>query len=318
MAKLPVIARWLFSLWLSTGLLLGQGIPEPVLSLLNAPSASVALTPGQTKAANWAARVVANGGADPTGSETVALATFWDGCITDGLDTLIIHLNHVSPNSKMAMRTPFIVGAGGNDPYTPVCGNNGTTTVDLTVDGVAASGGTSCVWNTGILDSTAFASDNDGGMVIYIFTTVSEASVDCGYGDDALANTFAFLSNAGNLKVANCRSQLSGGLAPTSANNQGYFSLDRTSSTSFNLYFANSGVAHTSLANTATTESGVRAAVSFYFLGNHQTDHGTGCSTTSTKRASFFAITKGKTSTQSSNFFSRIQTLRVALGGGSR
>ncbi len=309
--------RFFCCLWLLLlpGLSFGQGFTFRDQAFF--ASTAAAQTPGQVKASNWAARVVANGGADPTGAETVALATFWDGCITDGLDVLIIHLNHISPNSITATRTPFIVG-GGNDPWVARCGNNNTTTVSLTVDGVAGSGGNVATWDTGILDSTAFASDNDGGLVIYIFTTVSEASVDCGYGDDALANTFSLLTNAGNLKVANCRSQLSGGLSPTVADNQGYFSLDRTSSTSLNLYFASSGVSHTSLANTATAESGARAAVSFYFLGNHQTDHTTGCSTTSTKRASFFAITKGKTSTQSSNFFNRIQTLRTSLGGGFR
>lgn len=282
--------------------------------------ATAAQSAGQIKAANWATRVVANGGADPTGAETVALATFWDGLVTDGLDTLMIHINHISPASKIAYTTPFLVG-GGNDPWVARCGNNHTTTLDLTVNGAAGAGGNSITEDTGIIDTTAYASDNDGGMVLYVYTQVNEGVYDAGYQNDALTTAFSLVTNSGGLAVANCRSQVVGAIAVAPGGTlQGFWSMQRTANTVFNLYFANSGTAHASVGSSAVGESGARQAQAFYAFGVHAIDHGAVCTGfgNPTKRFSFYALTKGLSSGQDNNLFNRVQTLRTSLGGGQR
>lgn len=280
---------------------------------------TVVLTAGQTKASQWAARVVVNGGADPTGSETVALATFWDGLVTDGISTKMIQINHISPASKIAFTTPFLVG-GGNDPWTAQCGNNNGSTLSLGVNG-ATQNGSGIANDTGIVDSTAFASDNDGGVTVYIYTTASEASRDFGYDNDALTTSFSFVGNAGGTVIGNCRSQVTGAIGVTPAGTlQGYWSMNRIGNTTFNIYFASSASAHASVGSSATGESGARQAKSIYAFGTHAIDHGTACTgfSTPTKTYSFFAIHNGLSSAESALFYARIQTLRTSLGGGAR
>lgn len=277
-------------------------------------------TAGQVKASNWASRVVTNGGSNPTGAETVALATFWDGLVTDSIDTLMIHINHISTNSITAYLTPFLVG-GGNDPWVARCGNNHTTTLSLTINGIASNGGNIATEDTGIQDATAFSSDNDGGVTLYVYTTVNEATYDWGYQNDALTAAFSIAMNSGGTIVGNCRSQVTGAIAAVPGGTlQGYYSLNRTGNTTFNLYFANSTNPHASIGNSVIGESGARAAQSFFFNGVHATDHGTACTgfANPTKTYSFFAIHKGLSSAQSALFYARIQTLRTAEGGGFR
>jgi hypothetical protein len=293
--------------------------PTPCSSANSAQASATTPQSGAILAADWAARVVVNGGADPTGAETVALAAFYDGLVVDGISSKMIHINHISPNSITAYLTPFLVG-GGNDPWVARCGNNHGASLSLTVNGIAASGGNVATEDTGINDSTVYSTDDDGGLVVYVHTTVSEGPADVGYRNDALDHSFFLLTNAGNLKVAACRDQLVGSLAPVDANNQGYFSLQRTSHVNLNLYFASSVVAHYSQANSAVGESGVRQNFTFYFNGVHSIDHGPTCTgyPSPTKRYSFFAITKGLTSAEDTSLYNRVQTLRTALGGGFR
>src|SRR5262249_42790513 len=96
----------------------------------------------------------------------------------------------------------------------------------------------------------------------------------------------------------------------------GYYSSQRTSSTSHKLYFANSGNAHAQIGSTDSTSfAGSYPNSTIYSHAEHLTTLGVQFYTTD--RISFWAaIVPGFSSTESATFFSMVQTLRTNLGGG--
>ena len=276
-------------------------------SSLSASSNTVDYQTGQAVADDWAARVVANGGADPSAATKLAAATFWTGMIVQGLSSKVAWLSIYAPDSLIACLTPFIVGPG-TDPIT----NNGPfVSGDLTVNGLAGNGTTKSL-NPGISSNTLCPSANLGTMAV-----VSTTSTDNNPVIGILLN---------NSKDFNIRTQFAtnaygsfwyggGGIGQIGGSSGGaaYYMVTRTSKVLCTLYKAKTGFAHASI-GTATYDMGTndeRGASGIYVHGGSNT-------TESPHRLSFALLSgEGWSAAQSSALFTLVQALRTTLGGGT-
>jgi Immunoglobulin domain len=249
---------------------------------------------------DWVARVVAAGGATPSGGTQSALTTFVSGLVTDGIYSSMKAVNCIVPDSLIAATVPLIQGIG-NSPWT----NNNFVSGDLTVNGFTGNASNKYL-NTGI--NPSLFGLNLGFSVYASATPSAVASVDFGaFSGSAYAHMIARF-NDGNSYAGNAgTSQPS---APT--RNAGFYSSQRTNSTSHNLYFANSGTSLTSIASDATSSSGYPNLSMSLMAGNVSGS----ITYYSSNTLSFAAVTVGMNSTDTANLYARVQTLRTALGGG--
>lgn len=258
---------------------------------------------GLTFAAAWAARVVANGGANPSVATQNAIATFQCGLITDGLDSLMFTWNAFVPDNLIAAITPQLAGAY-NDPWT----NQGPFVLgDLSVNGLKGNASskflqTAFVWDAG------FAANY--GLVHYT-SIVTATGFDYGGYNGVLGvlgaakhsdnNAYAYAGATG----ANVVSLASPGA--------GFYSSQRVSTTDHRLYFAKSSSAHAQIGATdATLSGGPGTTAQFVFCSSLSGATQFLCSDT----LSFVGFTQGLSSAQSAALYARVQTLRTALGGG--
>lgn len=254
----------------------------------------------------WSARVVTNGGAAPAAGTVTAVNTFWAGVQSCSLDTKMKAVNIFAPDNLIACQTPIYVGSG-LDPWT----NLGSIAEgDLTVNGLigAASKGLS----TGVVPSTAYAGDDDGGFTFYVHTyTDNIQGVWVTGGGNG--NMSAYPSTGGTC-YWDCWLVPGGRISGANATQTGYFSFNRTSAAASAVYKANSGVGHTTIAsNTGESSIGNRPSVAIYAMCANNGGAVYGGTAT---RMSFFAVHSGLTSAESANFYNLIQALRTSLGGG--
>jgi hypothetical protein len=268
---------------------------------------------GTDMATDWAARVVANGGAAPSGGTKTALATFWDGLITDGIAAKMISMNVFAPDSLTAAITPFKKGPG-LDPWT----NNNFVSGDLTVNGLVGNASNKYL-NTGCPATALTGLDNlSAGLVVYAYTNPSiAATYTAGVHDSAPSNTaLALALNLSGTSYGELWSFTGGAnFASVASPGAGFFSTQRTSSTAMSLYFASSGSAHAAAASASGSQTNSICtggqAIFAFGLNNVGSLYGP-----TSARLSFMAITKGLSSTEDANLYSRVQTLRTSLGGG--
>lgn len=258
------------------------------------------------RATDWANRVVTNGGASPAGGTVTAIRTFVNGLITDGLSSKILMLNVFAADNLIAATTPLYRGAG-SDPWT----NHNFIAGDLTVNGLIGNSSSKYL-DTGFVGTSTTL--NNSGITIYGSVVSSIATdYDFGYTNNASTQMFAMKLD----EATNTKSFINdiGSVGSFTSPGAGYYSANRVSSTDHRVYFANSGTAHiqkvlSSVANAASLQNRTTYvfAANAYELGTPFGYSG--------NRISFVAVTTGLSSGNSSNFFSRIQTLRTSLGGG--
>jgi hypothetical protein len=255
---------------------------------------------------SWATRVVANGGAAPTTATKNALNTFYNGLVTDGIDTAIIALDAFVPDSLIACLTPLVVHAG-NDPWTNI---GSLTGASVSTSGLLINGSTQCL-DSGVVASVSFSSNNDFGISAYTGNNSGLYSLQAGAYDNTNiaeidiqqvgSGILAGAWNAWNINVAGL---LTGAIF-------GFTSVSRI--TTLAAYQANSVIGF----NTVT--SGVaggltRPAVSIAVAGRNTS--GVFSPTIRSAWYSFCAIHHGLTAAQTQKLFNRVQTLRTTLGGG--
>lgn len=259
-----------------------------------------------TTVSNWVNQCYIAGATALSSNTTWAVDQFWNGCVTDGNDSNILVCNTYAPDNLIAAITPLVAG-GGNNSWV----NQGSAFVsaDLTVNGLKGNASNKSL-NTGFLQ-TSFTANNSG--IAYYYYSTNTVNAEDG-GAQSFPNGY-FLTMADTTATVMGYNQTAGQgsiTATITSATPGWVSAQRTSSTSQDIYFYNSGTAHTSLAHTATSGGSLVALNMWVFvLNNANSAFGY-----SDCRMSFLAYTKGLDSTHDANLASRAQSLRVAYGGG--
>lgn len=273
---------------------------------------------GPTPGSSWANLVVANGGAFPSLVTINAYNTLYSGIVAAGLRSKIYNLNGIPPDSLIAAKTPFIYDFGAK---LWVETTTGASVTDLTVNGVKAPSSTNVFWNTFFQPGATPMTANSGGITVYIASVpgASDISLDVGYNNTALTNTYALTTGNGGFVIGDIYAQTAGATVVSSLpvsgwNGTGYLSDNRTGATTHNMFAANSGSAHQTIATNSGAGVGSPQNQDVYIFQSHVTDGANIAA--STKRFSFFCFHEGFTSAESSTFSSLIQTFRTSLGGG--
>lgn len=269
--------------------------------------ASVTAPALNSVATSWAARVVSNGGANPNLSTQRAVSNFWNGVVAAGLDTKILICNVLAPDNLTAAMTPLIVGTG----YA-IWNNTNIVSGDLTINGLAGNGSNSYA-TTGIFPPTSISNDNDCGLVLYCYSAGTGSS-NGAYDIPSATGIYIYFNNAGTQAVGQLGEDAT--KVTVSPPGNGYFSVQRVSSTDCRLFFANSSNAHAQIGSTNTTARST--AFPNLNFSNFALDSNIGFLGYDTSRISFFALTKGLSSSDDSTLYSLVQSLRQQLRGGSR
>ncbi len=259
-------------------------------------------------ATSWATRVVTNGGAAPSLASVATLSNFAYALDAAGLTSSFLALNCFAPDSLIACITPLIITYGG-----AAWTSTGFFSYDVTANGLTGDGVTKRL-NTWVTGANFPSSDNAGVTLYASAASNAPANRDIGFTDYTGSNAiYMAVNEGGNF----------GGYLPSSANvisgttqGPGYYSLNRVSSTDLRMYYAKSSSAHAQIGATGTTsDTTAFAAYNIYvfcqFLWNTGGTYGN-----SINRLSFVALHSGFSAAQSASFYSAVQALRTALGGG--
>lgn len=257
-------------------------------------------------ASDWAARVVANGGAAPSIFTQIAISNFCGALDAAGITNLMIALSVFSPDSLTAAITPLIKNTG-NDPWT----NNNFVEGDLTVNGLKADGASKYL-NTGEVLTAPFAG-NEGGLSIYnTFVNYSSGLIEMGTFNGS-ASGIRILADSLGSAAFDCWNAAGGRLSGTPLTyGLGFISGSRTAASLSTLYTASSTQAFGSAGTNVNAQSAVTIPSCYVFCSNN---NGV-ASTFSYKRLSFAAIHHGLTSVQTEALFRAVQALRQQLNGG--
>jgi hypothetical protein len=264
---------------------------------------------------NWASQVSYNGGAAVSFNTLQALSTFMYGMDAAGLTSKMQSVNCFVPDSLIAATTPLISVIGTNR-WTPT--NFVGVGTDLNSNGLAGNGSNKYLNMNFNANSTTL---NNVGITVYLYTSSSYNGNDkliCGTQNST--NNLAFYPDSNTLTASvvtptfDCYSYTGGGRNSTyiTTIGNGYWSANRTSTSSSNIYRARSNITH-SLVNSTSTIAGSPPAQAMYFfaLNNNGSAYGFSNAT-----ASFGAVHLGLSQTDSATFYNLIQTMRTSLGGG--
>ena len=272
------------------------------------------LTP-PTTGGIWANQVVANGGARPSSTSINAVTAFVSGLVADGLTSKMIAVCPFAPDSLIAALTPIpALTTAGNDPWT----NHNFVSGDLTANGLVGDGSSKYL-DTGLAPAVIFSTNGNAGLTLYVFQNVSEAKLDFSVQNNVGADTFElYPPRSGDGGFFACWSEVASDLVTGTLPNlfNGYISGNRTSTGFAQMTRANSGTPHAVAGTNTTAVAHSHSSVTsnlFVFTGNNS---GSPFNLYSSKRLSFAAVHLGLTTSDSNNFFNRIQTLRTSFGGG--
>ncbi len=264
--------------------------------------------------ADWVARVVRNGGAAPSANTQSALTTFFNGLVSNNLLAKMKTINVVAPDNLTAAITPFWNVGGGIDPWI----NHNFVSGDLTVNGLIGNGSNKYL-DTGMAPNLCFTSTSDGGLTVYVAansTNVGESDFNVTQATPGQA--MAIYPNFSGTAFLDMYSQTAGS-GRISASNSGFTGYCSGNHGTLGggvieaIYTGNSGSGHTTLVSSTTSVGGSLPTQNLYaFAGNNLGSPGQ----FSVKRLSFFAIHSGLTATESLAFYTLVQALRTAFGGG--
>jgi hypothetical protein len=273
-------------------------------------------TTGTTVVADWVVRVGNNGGAAPSAATQTALKDFVCGCVADGTWTKLKAVNVFVPDNLIACITPLLVGTG-SDPW----GNEGGNFVggDLTVNGLTGNASNKTLTTT--IHLSTFIPVNTGGFAWYCYNAANNG-VSLGVYDE-VKGMFGISAIGGTTQVANGNTNAqppAGDLIVVNPNvGNGYFASVRTGATDNRVFFANSTNPHAQVGVTDTHSwtgpfsvfgTGFQIFALQDTLGAEQLF--------SSDTISFVAFYQDFTATDSANLYTRVQALRVTLGGGFR
>lgn len=262
-----------------------------------------------------------NGGVAPTFPQVLAMNNFARGMRQDfiwsKMKSVVLFLN----NGLVGCGTPLLVGTGGSDPW------NLSTFIagDLTANGLIGDGASKNI-KTVLLPSTLFSSDGNAGYSIYVSTTVSNVNqYDLGMFNPADgSNCFTCNSDTTTQWQSDCWDNITANRGENygAVRGVGFFSFNRTSTTNVKMYFAKTT---TAWAQVGTSDGTVCTSTRGW--ANNQFNTGIiifGLASTngtifnfSARRYSYISFHDGLTSAEGQMEFNRVQTFRLAVGGGT-
>jgi hypothetical protein len=266
---------------------------------------------------DWAVRVSAAAGRKPTDSQLLALCNFMTGMDAAGLTAKMVALNPFCPPDSPGgalfigelrrALVPLIQGPG-NSPWPNV--GNAFLTADLTSDGLIGDGTTKWL-DPGITTNVSFVVDNIG-LSVYSMTAANDSKASIGSGSGtALLGLYV---NSGTSSIYYCWNVTSGAGLVTAVNSlwTGFLSGSRLPANPLeSLYKGNSGGF-----STLATHNGTGGSISTDKIGVFARVSGGLPFDISAKRMSFAALHRGLTAAETQTFFTLVQALRVAFGGG--
>lgn len=257
---------------------------------------------------DWASRVIANGGAQPSANSINAIDNF--RVANSDLLTSFVAVCCFAPDSLIACTTPLVVGPG----Y-PLWTNVNFSVTNLTVNGLTGDGSSKYL-QTGVLGNATGLSVTSAGISLLMYANPDTA------GNGLVAQQqdtvqFSMFSYAGTglfrcWAFTGSANFATGSVGSTT---NGWLSGNRTAANAITLYKARSDTTFAVVATETGTQSGspTGTAPLTVFAMNCA---GTPCAY-SAPTISFVAITAGLTQAQSSNLYTRVVALRTALGGGN-
>jgi hypothetical protein len=264
-------------------------------------------------ATDWAAQVVTNGGAAPSGGTVTALSNFCNALDAASITSKMLALNCIVPDSLIAAATPLIHVKGGSI-WTPTAG---ITAAQLTVNGLTGIPASSPAeyLNTGFNPSSDFSDSLSAGLTVYntefdsttnsVCSSISGSEIFLLHPCYDVSTTAYFMCWDATGGLVSAASILGGG--------QGYTSGNRTSLSAASIYQASSTVPHALVVSSVGTTGATRPNQTQPLLC--QDSAGT-FAFSSSKRVSFAAIHLGLSAADSLALYNAVQTLRTALGGG--
>jgi hypothetical protein len=256
----------------------------------------------------WAARVVANGGAEVFPEVRQAMCVFATGLDAAGLTSKMIAVNCVAPYDLIGAITPLIKGPG-SDPWT----NVGFVGGDLSNDGLKANG-IGKYLRTGVVPSTALANDTDVGLTIYNMTALNYNCVEMGAN---AGNGFTIeLINSYNDALKNCYFDAYDFVNRFIRPNPlwaGYLSANKRTGVDKSVYKANDTTPFTTVGASTPVGGGARPNIEIFAFGINSAGL---FASPSPRRFSFMAIHLGLTAAQSEQLYNLVRTLRGSLLGG--
>lgn len=271
----------------------------------------------QAGGTDWARRVVANGGAQPSANTVAAMETLRTTLIAQGITNKIYSLCIFVPDSVIAATTPLFKHFG-SDPWT----NFNFAVSNLTINGLKGDG-TSKVLDTGVKpkDVQLPASGATIGLSVVVTESASnEANITAGYQDaDNNPLTALLVSSAGVCEWYATETVSATRVSTNDFARVGYVSGNRTTNggtTNIVLYVASPLESHKILASTSGNISAVSTVTEVTFSVFANKFGGTNRSWTS-QRLSMACVHDGFTETESSNFWWAVKTCRESLGGGT-
>lgn len=275
-------------------------VPVPV-GFFSSPSILI----GTSFATNWANRVETNGGVRPADATIAALDTFYATLVASNIVNKMKVVNCYAADNLTACLTPLIVGAG-YDPWR----NTNFVAGDLTTNGLVGDGATKFL-DTGFETTNSLPSNL--GVTLYIETGNNNNEAESGAWDGGALNGYSLQVYGGSIYWDSPYSSANGRVTGAYANFSGYLSGNRIANNDSRIFQASSTSNHVQI---FATQVNVVGDVD----GGHWYIHAFNSSSTplyfSTKRISFVAIHDGLTLNESYAFFTAIQTMRTALGGG--
>lgn len=263
---------------------------------------------------NWAARVVANGGAAPSAGTKTALETFGNALATNGLITKFYALNAIVPDSLIAALTPFICAVGNT-----IWVNNGPFVGgDLTVNGLKGDGATKyLITGVNVPDILALPGGLDPntsfGMDFYDTLSSNSSTCEIGAESNTVDRGINLLCQFTGTTLWDCPYLAgTGRISFTTVRGQSFILGNRTASNSQQIFDYNSGGFVTRVNGTTNVAGSPLVQIPFYAWGSNRT---LGL-LYSDKRGSFVAIRQGLTVTQAQTYCGLVQALRTSLGGG--
>lgn len=276
----------------------------PFSGVLNVPD---------TVVANWAARVVTNGGAAVALGVVSSTNVFYTGLKSSGFLAKMIALNTVAPGSHISMRTPLIVG-GGNDPWSTTSIQAGAVTANGWFDN---PGAVNQSLNTGLKPSTMGWTAASGGFTFYAsLNNAANTLLSCGAtaagGADPLCAMYHCYSGAAPHSQTSYLYSSANQTSRQLGDITGFISTNRTANNAHSDYWANSGNAFQVLSSEVVVAGAPTQANNFFFGGHN--DGGAGVS--SNRTYGLMALHMGLTSAECQAFYNLVQALMVAYGWG--
>lgn len=261
-------------------------------------------------ASDWAAQVVASGGATPSDNTVSAIHVFLSALRSANIFSKMQMINVFAPDSVTAAMVPLIQNGysgasyGGSVPWTRTGGAD-----SLTVNGYSPSAAGRLVTST-LVSTSIFNADNSAGASVIH----ADGATDGMYfgANNAFSTCFFIQKSVGTLTY--CCWTLATPQAFTYTHATGFYSFSRTTDGFVSGYSADSGTAFgqrvsTSIASGVRTGIGTAVTV-FDMAPNFSWNMGA-------NRLSFMAWHYGLTSSETEALFDAAYTMRNSFGGGA-